>query len=238
MTRGIFITGTGTEVGKTVITAGLLHIFRRQGLDMVSMKPVQTGGTPCGDGWAVPDLEAHWRAAEFRPSDDERVLMAPYCYEPACSPHLAGRLAGAYASIPRIRACATELIARHDALLVEGAGGILVPLDETHTNLDLMSALKMPVLLVAHRGLGTINHTLLSVRALRDAGLRLLGVVLNETQNVEPDYITRDNPNAIASFGEVDILGNIDYLGQTPDWRRFERCMPGLETIRDALLET
>ena len=236
MRRGIFITGTGTGVGKTVVAAGLMRVLRRQGLDVVTMKPVQTGATRFGDAWTVPDLELHWHAADYQPRDDERALMAPYCYEPACAPHLAGRFAGAYPSIPRIRACAAELKSRHDALLVEGAGGILVPLDESHTNLDLMIALEMPTLLVAHRGLGTINHTLLSLRVLREAGLRVLGVVLNETDDVEPDFIKHDNPNAIETYGDVVILGNIDFLGSEPDWTRFERDMSGLDTIRNALM--
>lgn len=238
MMRGIFITGTGTGVGKTIVTAGLFRVLRRQGLDLVTMKPVQTGASRCGDdAWTVPDLEAHWAAAEYLPRDDDRALMAPYCYEPECSPHLAGRFAGSYPSIPRIRACAMELLTRHDAVLVEGAGGVLVPLDESHTILDLMVALEMPVVLVGHRGLGTINHTLLSLQVLRAAKLRVIGVVLNETKDVEPDYIKLDNPDAIETHGDVAVLGNIDYLGDPPDWTRFERGMSGVDSIRNLLLE-
>lgn len=237
MTRGIFVTGTGTGVGKTVVTAGLFRTLRRQGLDVVTMKPVQTGATREGKMWEAPDLQYHWHAADYRPRDDDRALMAPYCYEPACSPHLAGRMAGIYPSIPRIRACAAELAMRHDGLLVEGAGGVMVPLDESRTNLDLMVALELPVLLVAHRGLGTINHTLMSLRVLREARLRIVGVVLNETEDVEADYIREDNPNAIATYGDAPILGNIGHLGTRPDWAEFERGMTGMDAIRDALLE-
>ena len=99
--------------------------------------------------------------------------------------------------------------------------------------LDLMKAFGYPVILVSHRGLGTINHTLISIEAIRNAGLSLHGVILNETEAVEPDYLKLDNPAAIQTFGDVKILGNVDYLTQLdsePDlaWTRFEDCFPGL----------
>jgi dethiobiotin synthase len=238
MKNTIFITGTGTEVGKTIVTAGLLRALRGRGIDAVTMKPVQTGATPVGGTLEAPDLRAHWDAAGWRPEPDEAGMMAPYCYEPACSPHLAGHLSGRYPSIPRIVGNAQILLDRHDALLIEGAGGIMVPLDETQTNVDLMIALDAPVLVVAHRGLGTINHTLLSLHVLRDTGLRVLGVVFNETQDLQPDFVRQNNPAAVAAYGEVDVLGNVDFLGEgEPDWQRFEACMPGLDVIQRALTE-
>ena len=102
--------------------------------------------------------------------------------------------------------------------------------------LDLMKALGYPVLLVARRGLGTINHTLLSIEALRGGGLEIMGAIFNEIEDVEPDFIKEDNPEAIKSFGRVEILGNIDFLAQLkgdPDmaWGQFERCMPGLTKL-------
>ena len=98
MIPGLFITGTDTDVGKTYVTAGLLRFLREQGADCVPMKPVQTGAV----GGAVPDLDACLAAAGLAPDEAERSLMAPFCYEPPCSPHLAGRMAGEYPSIARI----------------------------------------------------------------------------------------------------------------------------------------
>ena len=205
---GCFVTGTGTDVGKTVVTALLLRALRRDGLDAVSMKPVQTGAAPSPDGLRAQDLDVH-RAAAGLPeaTQAELALLSPYRYPEACSPHLAGRIAGAYPEIARIRAAAETLRAQHTAVLVEGAGGIMVPLDESHTMLDLMRALGYPVLLVAHAGLGTINHTLLSLDALRTAGLEVLGVVLCEPEPLPDDLVKQDNPYAISQFGQVPILG-------------------------------
>ena len=198
------------------------------------MKPVQTGAEQSGDGTLLaPDLMVHHRAAGMSASRGERDLMAPYLYEPACSPHLAGRMAGRYPDIAHIKDCARQLLERYDTLLVEGAGGVHAPLTESETMLDLMRTLSFPVLLVAHRGLGTINHTVLSINALRAPGLDILGVVFNEVQDVQPDFIKQDNPGAVRSFGKVEILGNIDYLTELESkpetaWAHFDRCTPGL----------
>lgn len=234
--RGYFITGTDTDVGKTVITAGLLRMLRGRGLDAATMKPVQTGAESVNGRMVAPDLAVHHRAAEWTPPDDDVALMAPYLYEPACSPHLAGRMAGSYPEIGRIVDAASELSERYAPLLIEGAGGVYAPVDEEKTMLDLMQTLGLPVILVAHRGLGTINHTLLSLEALRGAGLRVAGVVLNETQDVEPDFIRADNPDAIARLGRAPILGNIDCLRDwetNPDaaWQRFAEGFTGFETL-------
>ncbi|NQT87883.1 dethiobiotin synthase [bacterium] len=212
MIPGLFITGTDTDVGKTYAAAGLLRRLRERDVDAVPMKPVQTGAV----GGGVPDLDACLAAAGLAPDEAERSLMAPFCYEPACSPHLAGRMAGEYPSIPRIVECARGLETLHECVLAEGAGGVLAPLDEALTMLDLMCALDYPVLLVARAGLGTINHTLLSLRALRDAGVRVLGVVFNEATPPEPEsaFIRADNPRIIAALGDVTVFGTVPYGGQ------------------------
>ncbi len=234
MSRGVFITGTDTDVGKTIVTAGLLRHLRIAGVNAASMKPVQTGAEMSSDGKLIaPDLVVHHRAAGFIPPSGEADLMAPYLYEPACSPHLAGRMADRYPDIGHIVDCARQLEARYEVLLVEGAGGVYAPLTESETMLDLMKALGYPVLLVAHRGLGTINHTLLSIEALRSANLEIMGVLFNEVEDVEPDFIKQDNPAAIQSFGKVKILGNIDYLTELESkpevaWAQFDECTPGL----------
>lgn len=237
MNRGIFITGTDTNVGKTIVTAGALRYLRRKGVDAVSMKPVQTGAEPRDGGFIAPDLIVHHLAAGYEPSEEERTLMAPHLYEPECSPHLAGRMAGRFPDIPHILECATELFAQHDFLLVEGAGGVMAPLDETSTMLDLMKAMAFPVILVAHRGLGTINHSLLSLKALRDAGLLVLGVIFNERHDRPTDYIGRDNPETVARFGHVEILGDIDFLKDLSEasWDHFDACTPGLRALLDTM---
>jgi dethiobiotin synthase len=222
-----FITATGTDVGKTIFTAGILRHLRNKGRDAISVKPVQTGAESIDGQLVAPDLLAHWKAANFTPSDDERALMAPYLYEPACSPHLAGRMAGNYPDIQTILRAIHDLEEKHDDILVEGAGGVYAPLNEDYTMLDLMKKLEYPVILVAHRGLGTLNHTLLSLEVMREAGLEIAGVILNEVDDVEPDFIKLDNPDAIEAFGRVPIVGNVDYLGSIESdpeaaWAKFE----------------
>ena len=225
----IFITGTSTEVGKTVVTAGLLRALRQRGVDAVPMKPVQTGGEPDRTGTLqAPDLCFCLSVTGMTPDNFEMALMNPYVYEPACSPHLAGRMAGSYPNVDHIVNCAEELAAKHDCVLIEGAGGIMVPLNEDTLALDLIQHLNAPVILVAHAGLGTINHTLLSINTLRQAGLEVLGVIFNEvTPTAEEDrFIADDNPDAIARFGEVEILGSIRYAESIEEesvfWNQFE----------------
>jgi dethiobiotin synthase len=212
MSAGVFITGTDTEIGKTIVTAGLLRALRTRGINACSMKPVQTGTVPGPDGFDAIDLSFHHKVAEMEVARDVYDLMAPFCYEPACSPHLAGRMAGAYPEFEKIASCYRQLGERYDLVLVEGAGGVYAPMDESQTMLDLMVTLALPVVLVARRGLGTINHSLLSVEAIRGRGLELFGVVFNEAENVERDYIREDNVAAVAKFGDVAILGDVDYL--------------------------
>ena len=242
MIRGLFITGTDTGVGKTVVAAGLLRRLRAEGLDAVPMKPVQTGGTPGPAGLHAPDLETCLRAAHLRADAEEYARMCPYLYEPACSPHLAGRLAGSAPDVGGIVEAAEALAARHDALIVEGAGGVLVPINERDTMLDVMKALALPVVLVARGGLGTINHTLLSVRAVREAHLRLLGVVVIDAAAGERDFVRGDNPAAIEQFGEVKVLCDVPHIPQLdgaepPEeaWRQLDRHLAGLGEILGSL---
>jgi dethiobiotin synthetase len=242
MTQGIFITGTDTGVGKTLVTAGIIRWLKKQQIDVAPMKPVQTGAEKRGNMLIAPDLEFILEATDLQLNTDERRMMVPYLYEPACSPHLAGRLAGHYPDISTIQKY-TEIILRHrQKLVVEGAGGILVPLNEKETMLDLMKVLGYPVVLVSRIGLGAINHALLSINILNTAGIKLAGVVFNQTEPPLPEnrYIEEDNPKVVEQFGKVKILGNIGYFEkfeQSEDfWGRFERSMPGLVDIK-AILE-
>jgi len=119
--------------------------------------------------------------------------MCPYRFAPACSPHLAARLAKTSISIPRIVSSFRRLREQHDAVVVEGAGGVLVPLSSRLTMLDLMKRLDLLIFLVTRPGLGTLNHTLLSLRTIREAGLRVAGLVVCQTARGRLDFIERDN---------------------------------------------
>lgn len=242
MRRGLFITGTGTGVGKTVITAGILRFLRGKGIDAVPVKAVQTGGVRAKGGLTAPDLDFCLSVAGMETSDREVALMAPYVYTPACSPHLAGRIKGQYPKISHIRTCIKTLLSYCDMVVVEGAGGVMVPLDEQSTMLDLMKMLGFPVVLVAQAGLGTINHSLLSIQALKSAGLNVLGVVFNEVEPglPEDDFIKKDNIETIVRMGNVQVLGNVTYLTDlNPNsqniWHQLERDMSGIQAILDGV---
>jgi dethiobiotin synthetase len=125
------------------------------------------------------------------------------------------------------------LAARHRPLVVEGAGGLMVPLNESETMLDLAAALGMPVILVGHSGLGTINHTLLSLEALRRRGLQVPGVILNDTRPVaeSEEFIHDDNMHAVESFGKVRVLARIPWLGSPPDLDLLDRALGKVTSV-------
>jgi len=212
VSNGLFITGTDTDVGKTVAAAAILALLRGRGTDAAPMKPVQTGGVLSEGQWRSPDLDFCLRMAGLQPDPETYQHMAPYVFEPACSPHLAAAGSGRRISIESIAEAFDHVRAGHECVVVEGAGGIMVPMDEHTTMLDLMAKLGLPVVLVARPALGTLNHTLLSLRELRRAELPVLGVVFCETQPTTWGEIERDNWRTIERLGETRILGRIPYL--------------------------
>lgn len=234
--KGFFIAGTDTGVGKTVVTAALVAAARASGIDAVPMKPIQTGCVKKGSTHVATDLEFALSMSDLQPVPLERERMAPYRYEPACSPHLAARMARRPIRIERIHRVAQRLERDHDALIVEGAGGILVPLNKKRTQLDIMTRLKLPVILVSRPELGTLNHSLLSVRRLQDAGLKVAGIVLVRTAARGTRYIEDDNHKTLTAFTGIPVLGPLPYMrelnsnGLKP--RQFlRRCKPILEEL-------
>lgn len=178
--KGLFVTGTGTGVGKTVAAACLVKAL---GADY--WKPVQTG-------WPEDDDAALVARLTGRPAHPNT-----YRFKMPRSPHEAAAAEGAMIDLGRFHLPETA-----HPLVVEGAGGVLVPLNEAHTMADMMLCLGLPVVLVAATGLGTINHSLLSLEALRARGIPVLGVILDGP----PDKPNRD---AIEGFGRVRILGEL-----------------------------
>lgn len=226
--KRLVITGTGTDVGKTFVAAGLLRAMRRAGRDAVLQKPFQTGCRRQPDGSLDhPDLDAVAATSGWQPDPAELPDLCPYAYEPACSPHLAARLAGDRPATAVVVAAARRLADRHATVLAETAGGVLVPINEREFMLDWMVALGWPVLVVARAGLGTINETLLTLRALEGAGLCCCGVVLNATRPpaAEDAWIAADNAGTITQLGRVPVLARIPWLGadaRNVGWRLFE----------------
>jgi dethiobiotin synthetase len=210
--NGVFITGTDTGVGKTLVAGLLLRQCLQMGVDAVPMKPVQSGALLRKGRLVAGDLEMTLRLAQGRTEPADEADMSSYRFRHACSPHLAAELAGERISIPKIVTCFRRLARRHRLVLVEGAGGILAPLDRKRTMLDLAQALELPVLVVARAELGTLNHSLLTARALTGAGLKVLGIVLNRTQPGPTTYIERDNWKTLESMTCLPMIVEIPHL--------------------------
>lgn len=200
--NGLFITGTGTGVGKTYVTGHLLRALRAAGVDAASIKPVQTG---CAPNEVSPDLEDHWRIAGWRPEASAAADYAPFCFLDPVSPHLAAQREGKALSVTEIASATARVVSRHAFALVEGAGGVLVPLNTRETMLDLMAGLGLPVLVVAEAGVGTINHSVLTLWALREAGVPVRGVLLNPRAPVET-FILEDNARTIAQMAGTNVF--------------------------------
>ena len=195
---GIFVTGTGTEVGKTVVAAALAHTLAGDGLEVAVFKPCVTGLEEAGES----DHELLRRAAGSAQSDAEIV---PYRYDPPVSPHLGAALAGEEIDPARLREVAAAAAAGAQAIVCEGVGGLLVPLTEEYLVRDLAVDLGYPLAIAAAPGLGTINHSLLTIEAARAVGLEVAAVVLTPWPG-EPSEIERSNRETIAARGDVEIL--------------------------------
>jgi dethiobiotin synthetase len=210
-TAGIFVTGTGTEVGKTVVAAALARTLAAAGQSVAVFKPAVTG---LSDD-PLPDHYLLRLAAGSRQSDDE---IAPYRYRPPASPHLAAALAGEAIDPARLRNAAAAAAARADVLVCEGVGGLLVPLAGDYLVRDLAVELAYPLVIAAAPGLGTINHTLLTIEAARSAGLEVATVVLTPWPE-RPSELEQSNRETITALGGVPVqtLPQLN-LGDPSSW--------------------
>lgn len=194
---GTFVTGTGTEVGKTVVAAAIARTLAASGRTVAVFKPAVTGLEEEGE----PDHELLRRAAGSHQTDAE---ISPYRFDPPASPHLAAELAGAEIDPERLREAARAAAAGADDIVCEGVGGLLVPLSHGYLVRDLALDLGLPIVVVASPGLGTVNHTLLTVEAARSAGLEVASVVLTPWP-ADPTPVERSNRETIAALGELRI---------------------------------
>lgn len=205
--RGWFVTGTDTEIGKTLVSAALLHALRAAGLRVAGMKPVASGceRTPAGlrNADALALLAAAGRDAAY-------ADVNPYAFAPPIAPHIAAEQAGVRIDAAVIESAARRLAAGADALVVEGVGGFLVPLGPDLDVAGLAGALRLPVILVVGLRLGCINHALLTAEAVRARGLKLAGWV---GSRVDPDmaYVA-ENIEALRSRLPAPCLGVLPHL--------------------------
>jgi dethiobiotin synthetase len=210
-TPGVFVTGTSTEVGKTVVAAVLARTLAAEGKPVAVFKPAVTGLEEEGE----TDHALLRRASDSNQSDEQ---SAPYRYDPPASPHLAAALAGEEIDPERLREVARAAAEGADAIVCEGVGGLLVPLSPTYLVRDLAVDLGYPLVIVATPGLGTINHTLLTLESARAAGLEVTTVILTPWPE-EPSEIERNNRETIAELGavRVEVLPHLD-LSRPDSW--------------------
>lgn len=180
---GVFVTGTDTGAGKTLVASALLRAFAGSGLRAAGMKPVASGCNAAAQDRANEDVAALNAASNVRAPLD---LVNPYCFEPAIAPHIAARTTGVIISLEHIRENYVALTKLADRVVVEGAGGLLVPLHDTEDFADLARVLGIPVLLVVGLRLGCLNHALLTAEAIVSRGLPFAGWVANQIDPAMP----------------------------------------------------
>ena len=213
-TRGWFITGTDTEIGKTFVACALLHAFRRTGVTALAMKPIAAGFDEQGVNEDVERLLAASSLAA------PRALVNPYGFRAAIAPHIAAEEEGRRIELPHIAASLTKLQTMADVVLVEGVGGFCVPLGAGADTADLASLLGLPLLLVVGMRLGCINHALLTQQAIAARGLPLAGWVANRIDPAMSRF--SENLAALQARLPAPLLGVVEH-GTTP-----ERAAPAL----------
>ncbi len=213
--KGIFIAGTDTGVGKTFVAGGLAVALKAKGINVGVFKPFESG-TAVGH-------EDYKYLKKMAAVDDPEDWICPYRFEEALAPAVAAQRAGIEIDWCRMTDCLESIATKHDFIIVEGAGGLLVPLAPGKTNTDLIRECGFPVLLVARLGLGTINHTLLSLECLQSRKISCLGVVLNQTTK-ETGIVEETNPQVLKDLLSVPLLGVVPWM-RVPDPRLFEKIL-------------
>ena len=207
--RPIFVTGTDTGIGKTVVACGLAAFSTlRKRLDVGVMKPLEAGLTLHGKDllpWDAIMLK------EASGSQDDLSLINPYCFESPLAPETASELEHVRVDLELLDRIYSQLKTSHQILFIEGAGGILVPIARNFFYVDLMKRWDVRVLVVARLGLGTINHTLLTCAHLKHAGVPIAGVILNDSEG-KKDLAAKTNPEMLARYLGVPLLGLFPHL--------------------------
>ena len=209
MGKCIFITGTDTDVGKTVVAGCLASVLSRAGKKTAYYKPIQCGGLLKGDS-VSPDLALVKELSEIPKHD----LVNDFSFSLAASPHLAAEYDKQKVDINIIKNRIKSLIKDYDIVLIEGAGGLIVPLTRTYTVLNLIQDLSVPVIVVARAGLGTVNHTSLTINALKQSEIPILGVIFNYYKG---GIIEEDNKKIIQTLNNIQIIGVVPFSENLKD---------------------
>jgi dethiobiotin synthetase len=213
MMRAFLVTATDTGVGKTVVTGGIAAALARRGVDVGVMKPFATGARSVRGRLVSEDARFLQKASGV---GDPLDLINPVCFRPPLAPSMAAEVAKKRIDLRAVWAAYRELRSRHSTTIVEGVGGLLVPLLTGLTVADFARRLKLPILIVTRPSLGTLNHTALTVHAARSFRLPILGLVINHAGSPRRGLAERLNPEALRRQNRVPILGEIPHLGSDP----------------------
>ena len=232
---GLLVTGTDTGIGKTVIAGAIAAWFKQQGRRVGVLKPAASGCVRRREGLVSEDAEFLAHCAD---AADPLDVIAPQRVAEPLAPAVAAQRLGVTLDWQAIERSIRIISRSSDVLIVEGVGGIMVPMDEKHTMLDVAKWLRLPAVIVARPGLGTINHTILTVNALRGAGVEVAGVVINRYPAETPPLAEETNPRAIEKWGKAPVLcivpetremisrtipADISTAVGLVDWERFAR---------------
>lgn len=209
--KGIFISGTDTGVGKTMIAAAIVRSALRRGMKVAVLKPVETGCNRAEGGLVPADGMLLREAAGLSLPIGQIV---PLRYATPVSPLVAARREGVVPDIAAIHAAYRQLAELYDYVVVEGAGGLMVPITENYFMIDLVRDFGLPLALVAGTRLGTINHTLLSIRHAIASGVEVVGVVLNQVAPPVNDVAEQTNPEVLRELLSVPVIGPFPHLAE------------------------
>jgi len=229
MTRAFLVTGTDTGIGKTVVTGGIAAALARAGRDVGVMKPFATGALRVRGKLVSEDALFLKKASGVQ---DPLEQINPVCLKPPLAPSMAAEVAKKRIDLRLVFEAYRELRARHSTIIVEGVGGLLVPLLTGFTVAHFARRLKLPIVIVTRPSLGTLNHTALTVHAARSFKLPILGMVINHARSDRRGLAERLNPAALRRETRVPILGEVPYLGAAP-----ARALrhPAFDRIEEAL---
>lgn len=215
MAKGVFIVGTDTDVGKTIVTAGLMHVLRKNGYNATYFKAALSGALEIGGKLIPGDTKL---VSEVSNLEEAYENITPFVYKAAVSPHLAAKIENNPINLNIVKEKYNYLKEKYDFIIAEGSGGIVCPLidDETgvYTLENLIKDLGMEVIIVARAGLGTINHTVLTVRYIQGLGIKIKGIIIN---NYEEMLLCDDNVRIIEKLTKVPIIGKLRTIDKLED---------------------
>ena len=207
--NGFFITGTDTGIGKTVVTACLTTLFKSQDMDVGVMKPIETGVDPVCSSSANSDAKFLMESSSSTDAEEE---VCPYRLKTPASPYQSAQIAGTQIQPSTILEKFKVLQSRHSMMMVEGIGGLLVPITYRYCVADLALEIGLPLIIVSRLRVGTLNHTLLTINVAQQYGLKIKGVILNQHEAGVLNDVEIKQGELIEEFSDVPILGTCPYL--------------------------